>query len=165
MTWRQMVGWGIRHWIAGLTGLVCGALGGLSILYYVSTQPPVIVDAVETSDALVQHGSDDTISFVVRLDRVRSCPVQVSRFLWRWVDYEGQRIMDFRGIDNPPLSPMPGKGVQDYMITLRVPGDLPAGQWFERTVTITQCPLLGPLFAEPPHVSPDRPITIRDGRS
>ena len=101
----------------------------------------------------------------MRLDRVRNCPVQVSRFLWHWVDYEGRRIKDFRGIDNPPLSPVPGKGVQDYMITLRVPDDLPAGQWFERTVTVTQCPLLGPLFSGPPHVSPDRPITIKDGRS
>ena len=165
MTWRQMVGWGVKHWIAGLIGLVFGALSGLSILYYVSTQPPVIVDSVETADDLIQHGADDTISFVVKIDRAKSCPVQVSRFLWRWVDYEGRQVKEFRGIDNPPLNPMPGRGIQDYMITLRVPDDLPPGQWFERTVTLTQCPVVGSLFSDPPHVSPDRPITIRDGKS
>ena len=47
------------------------------------------------------------------------------------------------------------------MLTLRVPNDLPPGQWFERTVTIQQCPVFGPLFSDPPHIPPDRPITVR----
>ena len=165
MTWRQMVGWGVRHWMAGLIGLAFGAVGGLSVIYYVNTQPPVVVDSLDVADGVIQDSAaDDTISFVAHLDRHRSCPVQVSRFLWRWVLFRGERIKEFRGIENPPLNPMPGQGPQSYMITLRVPEGLPPGQWFERTVTLTQCPVFGSLFSEPPHVSPDRPITIKDAK-
>ena len=109
MKWRSLALWALKHWLAGLLGLSCGAFGGLAMIYYVNTQPPVVIDSVETADDEVRPGTtDDTISFVVKVDRQRTCPVQVGRYLWHWVEYGDRKVKDFRAIDNPPIGPMPG---------------------------------------------------------
>ena len=129
---------------------------------YQDSGPSVIINSVVVADDTVESGtSGDTISFVVDLERERMCPATVSRFVWHWADWRGQKLKDFHSIDNPPLSPMPGEGEQKYMITLHIQGGFPPGPWFERTVTQPSCSLISwPRFRSNRPQIEDRPIKI-----
>jgi hypothetical protein len=147
----------IRIWAVALASATVGLFAGVGTMVWVNSGPSVVIESVDETDAIVSPG-DDTISFVVSGERSKSCPIQVSRYLWRNVNYRGRPVKEFRAIDNPPLTPVPGKGHFQYMLTLTIPKGFPPGQWYERTITMEHCGWLTEI--QPPRQSPDRPVTI-----
>ena len=150
-------------WWKYATAAFIGIGASVGFRAYQDSGPSVIVDSLIEADDVVRAGPEgDTISFVIKLDRQFSCPSMVSRYVWHWIDWKDHQIRDFHSIDNPPLSPMPGKGEHEFMLTLRVQGSLPPGPWFERTVTMPECSLF-PWWTTAGRNTPrveDRPIRV-----
>lgn len=136
-----------RWWtVHGLLVLIIFGGGiGLGLLAYAvdnSTREPVVVSNLREDDGIVVRGG--TIDLVADVRRARYCPSETQRFLWRWMDRDGERVPQFVPLASTvaPIVAPPGRRI----LSLPVPAGLPAGEWQYRAVTVERCSWLpGPL--------------------
>jgi hypothetical protein len=149
--WRQTI-------VAGLTGLLVGSLSGCVLIVWSHRYPPVIMHQERSvEEAAVLNGHLD---LYVDLDRVRDCPSETSRWLWTWVDYNGQRLKQFYPLFNTSAAISTLGRDQRFIISIPLPPGLWAGDWYYWSKTVERCPFPSSLFRNPILESSDIPIHI-----
>ena len=138
-----------------------GSVSGYVLILWTNRYAPVIVhEEHELGTSSVRSGHVD---IYIDLDRMRDCPAETSRWLWTWVDHQGERTKQFFPLANSPTSLSdPGRD-QHLILSLPLPAGVWPGQWFYWAKTVEHCSLVPSLFRSPVRESADVPVTILPG--
>lgn len=114
----------------GLFFLLCILMGGGG--WWFAQRPPLVLRGVHEVDGVAVRGGWLDLDF--RLLRTRVCDAKVERWLWQPLrdDPDGRRWVQLPESANPPTE----TGVEaHYVLSLPIPGNVPAGDWnyFSRT--------------------------------
>ncbi len=139
-------GWAAIHhhldlgWLAYLP--ICAGVLLLGWAIGIAWQPRPGVSVIDEGEAIGPQFSDpDTLDLVFDIHRKRACPSTTQRWVWHWVDYRGRRGKRAIPLDNTVMPFLEENGL--LIITVPVRGvEDPSDNWFERSVTNEQCPLL-----------------------
>ena len=151
--WRQ-------NTIAALTGLFIGSLVGSALILWTNRVIPVVLhEAYEIDGRAPRNGN---LQIYVNLDRNRDCPSETSRWLWTWVDYDGERIKQFYPLLNTTTSLSELGRDQRFILTVPIPQGIAPGQWYYWSKTVEHCSFLPSLFRPTILESSDIPVQILD---
>jgi hypothetical protein len=124
---------------------------------YLNSGPSVTVQGITEADGVVTSATG--INLIIHATRNRFCPETTARFLWRWTQFNGKKIIEYRPIIGPVSPPTPEPGVEYYMMTLELPPHTEPGEWFYQSVTVYNCSWLPGLETSRIRRSP--PVLIR----
>ena len=148
--------------LAGLSGLLIGCTLGCGLIVWSNRGAPVIVHDEHEIDSPVAYNGH--IDLYINLDRVRDCPSETSRWLWTWVENNGDRIKLFYPLmsNNTTLTDI-GQG-QRLILSIPIPPGVWPGQWYYRAKTVEHCSLLPNFFRSQIQESSNIPIHIVAGK-
>lgn len=135
-----------------------GYLTSVGWTAYRASGPSVTIQTIEEADGVVS--GDTGIDLIVRAVRTRFCPSVTSRFVWRWVERDGEQIKQYKTVLGPPIPPTPEPGAEHYMLTLDLPANLPKGQWYYQSVSVFDCAWVPGLDNSTIRRSPSVPIEV-----
>ena len=142
------------------TGLffLLGAPVGFLVGWKVTQRPPLVLRGVHEVDGVAVRGAWLDLDF--RLLRTRLCDARVERWLWQPVagDPGARRWVQLPESANPPTE----IGIEaHYVLSLPIPGNVPAGHWNYFSRTRDDC---GSVWASQPRVrdSGDIPVLVVD---
>lgn len=153
----NMRSWARSLWAGAVGGVMLGLLGGAVLITAIGDPPITIREAHETDGVVLSGGRLD---LVFTIDRARQCPSITSRYLWRWIDMDGEQLRQFVPLGTSPSGITPVGENQRVMMSLAIPPDLAEGEWFYWSRTTTQCPGLFDLSNPAVHQAPDIPVRI-----
>ena len=149
-----------RNSAAAVTGLLLGSLLGCTMILWTNHVIPVVVhEAHEIEGTAPRNGHLD---LYIDLDRNRDCPAETSRWLWTWVDHNGERIKQFLPLVNSSTSLSDLGHDQHFILSIPIPPGVWPGQWYYWSKTIEHCSLLPSLFRATIRESSDIPVRILD---
>lgn len=111
-----------------------------------------------------QFSDKNFLDLFYNFTRNRICPSQSQRYVWRYVDYKGERWQQAIPIGSTIAPFLADEG--RLILSLPVPEGIPDSQhgWFERTSTTESCGLiptwLGDMFGAHTYRSPDKPVNF-----
>ena len=149
--WRQDL-------LAGITGLLLGSLSGCAIILWSHNTDPVVVHEVHELDGSAPRNGH--LDLYVDLDRTRDCPSETSRWLWTWVEHDGQRLKQFYPLVNTTTTLSDLGHDQHFILSIPVPPGVWPGEWFYCSKTIEHSPLLPNLIHSMIRESLDIPVHI-----
>ena len=142
---------------AGVAGVLLGGLvGSVLILWAGRPIPVVVVQEHQLNENIYQNGHLD---LYVEVDRSRDCPSETSRWLWTWVDHNGQRLRHYYPLVNSSTS-LSELGHHRFVLSIPLPTDIWPGNWYYWSKTIEHCPLMPFVGQSTIHQSADIPIHI-----
>ena len=151
--WRQNL-------IAGLTGLFTGSLIGCALILWTSCVTPVVLhETYEIDGRATRNGH---LEIYVNLDRNRDCPSETSRWLWNWVDHDGERVKQFYPLLNTTTSLSELGKDQRFILNLPIPPGIQPGSWYYWSKTVEHCPFLPGFFYPTILESSDIPVQIKE---
>lgn len=153
----------MKSWVrslgsGALGGVVLGLLGGAAIILAIGEPPPVTIRAAQEVDGVALRGGRLDLLFTI--DRTRDCPATTSRYLWRWLEVDGTSLRQFVPLGtSASASTLIGENNR-VMISLSLPSDLPEGEWFYWSRSVSYCygilSNLRPII----HQTPNIPVHI-----
>lgn len=147
-----------RNLLAGAVGLLIGSLSGCVLIVWTNRMTSVVIHEAHELDATApRHGHLD---LYVDLDRNRDCPSETSRWLWTWVDHNGERIKQYYPLVNTITTLSDIGRNQRFILSLPVPPGIWPGDWFYWSKTTEHCSLLPSLFRSAIRESIDIPVRI-----
>ncbi len=149
--WRQNL-------IAGLAGLLIGSLVGCALILWTNHVTPVVVHEVHEIDGIAPRNGH--LELYVDMDRNRDCPAETSRWLWTWVDHDGERIKQFYPLVNTTTTLSDIGRNQRFILSIPVPPGVWPGEWFYWSKTIEHCSFLPSFFRSVIRESSDIPVRI-----
>ena len=152
-TWRHNI-------LAGFAGLALGSLLGCALILWANHLAPVVVREVHELDGVAPLKGH--LDFYVNLDRNRDCPSETSRWLWTWVDHNGEKIKQFYPLLNTATTLTDFGRDQHFILSIPVPPGIWPGQWFYFSKTVEHCSILPSLFRSAIRESSDVPVRIVD---
>lgn len=149
-----------RNIIAGLLGLLLGSISGYVLIVWSNRNSAVIIrDERELDGSTTRNGSLD---IYVELDRSRDCPAETSRWLWTWVEHNGERIKQFYPLANSATTITDTGLDQHFILSIPIPPGVWPGEWFYWSKTTEHCSFLPSLFRPQVRESVDIPVRIRE---
>ena len=149
-----------RNVLAGVVGLLLGGGVGFALIVWGNRNATVVVREAQEVDRVATRAGHIDLYF--DLDRVRDCPSETSRWLWTWVDHDGDLIKQFYPLVNTSTALTAIGRNQRFILTLPIPPGIWPGQWFYWSKTIEHCPFFPNLFQSRVRESTDIPIEILD---
>ena len=148
--------------LAGLYGLLIGCTFGYGLIVWSNRSAPVIVhDEHEIGSPVTLNGH---IDLYINLDRIRDCPSETSRWLWTWVENNGDRIKLFYPLANSATTPTDVGLGQRFILSFPIPPGVWPGQWYYWSKTVEHCSILPSFFRSPIRESSNVPIHIVTGK-
>ncbi len=151
-----------RKWrkdlLAGLAGLCLGSLAGCYLILWTNSVTPVVIHEVHEVDGAAPRNGH--LDIYVDMDRNRDCPSETSRWLWTWVDHNGERIKQFYPLVNTATTLSDLGRNQRFILSIAVPPGIWPGNWFYWSKTVEHCPFLPSLFRSTIRESSDIPVHI-----
>ena len=89
--------WALSLWTGALGGILLGLLGGGALILAIGDTPPVTIREAREIDGVAFRGG--RLDLLQTIDRTRDCAVSTSRYLWRWIDVDGERVLIARLAD------------------------------------------------------------------
>ena len=146
--------------LAGFAGLALGSLLGCALILWTNHLAPVIVhEAHEIDGTAPRHGHLD---FYIDMDRNRDCPSETTRWLWTWVDHNGEQVKQFYPLLNTTTTLSELGRNQHFILSIPVPPGIWPGQWFYWSKTVEHCSVWPSLFRSTIRESSDIPVRITD---
>lgn len=149
--WRQTI-------IAGMTGLLLGSFCGCALIVWGHQYDPVIIREERMIDG--QARPNGHIDLYVELDRLRDCPSETSRWLWTWVERDGQRTKRFYPLLSTTTTLSNIGHDQHFILSIPVPGGVTPGDWFYWSKTAETCLFPLNLLHNAIQESSDIPVQI-----
>ncbi len=151
--WRQNI-------IAGLSGVLLGGLFGCTLILGSNHASPVVMHEEHEVDGRAPRNGH--LDLYVDMDRNRDCPSETSRWLWTWVDHEGERLKQFYPLVNTSTTISDLGHNQHFILSIPIPPGVWTGQWYYWSKTVEHCSLLPSLFRSPVRETSDIPVRIFD---
>ena len=149
--WRQNLA-------AGCAGLFVGSLIGCGLILWNNHVTPVVVH--ETHEIEASTPRNGHLDLYIELDRNRDCPAETSRWLWTWVEHNGERIKQFYPLVNTTTTLSDVGHDQRFILSVPIPQGVWPGQWFYWSKTVEHCSILPSLFTSNVRESSDIPVRI-----
>lgn len=134
-----------RAWVFTIVstvfGLVLGCVLGAIGLTLAERGPPVQVLAQADAGTIAAH--DGRLFLYYRVRRERDCTVETGRWLFTYVDHDGESVRAMVPMDAGSRTPATGVGMTSFVLALPLPSGLWPGRWWFQTDTIDYCGGLG----------------------
>ena len=155
--------WALSLWTGALGGILLGLLGGGALILAIGDTPPVTIREAREIDGVPFRGG--RLDLLQTIDRTRDCAVSTSRYLWRWIDVDGEQIRQFVPLETSSSASTPIGESKRVMLSLALPYDLPEGEWFYWSRSTSYCS--GPFNITRPvvHQTPNVPVRITGHRN
>ena len=148
--WRQNL-------VAGLAGLLIGSIFACVLILW--NGPPSTVIMREERALEETARSNGHLDLYMNLDRVHDCPSETSRWLWTWVEHDGQQIKQFYPLINTTTTLSELGRSQEFILSIPIPPGVWPGEWHYWSKTVEHCPFSRNSVRESGNI----PIQIVDG--
>jgi hypothetical protein len=143
-----------------LCGLILGAVVATLALILAEHNPALNILAQADAGQVAQN--DGRILIYTRIDRVRSCKIETTHWLFSYVDHDGERVRAYVPIAEDGPVPLRDLGQTSYVLSVPLPPGLWPAEWYWLESRAEQCGLFGWLF---PIYSESEPLRINIERT
>ena len=140
-----------------LAFVIIMALAGFWAGYYFTWRAPVVVQDVHEVDGVAVRGG--WLDLEVTLVRNRVCDTRAERWLWQDQPDGVQRWVQLPELATPPTI---AHGSAHYVLSLPIPGAIPAGKWHYRSRVREDCGSPVNLWGPTVRDSKEVDVTITD---
>lgn len=152
----------IKRFMLYAVVLVAGAGVGAGVIAatmdFLDKRPATIVKAAFDANSVTYR--DGRIQLYFWVTKVRDCPTTTTRWLWTWVNYNGQKMRLFMPLGVGFTGPTE-VGTEPYLLSLQVPWGVWDGDWYFYARDTTSCGGLLSLLRNQVSEIPSIPIHIQ----
>jgi len=141
------------------TSVVCGSLS-FALVWYFGNQPAVIVQDVHEVDGVAVSGG--FLDLVAHINRVRSCPTHVERWLWRDTNIAGEIMRQWVPLAGPDAPPSPIGHGEKYTISLPLPNNISPGRWWYYSRSRDDCSFWPGLWSASFRETTNVPVVVQE---
>lgn len=146
----------IKHVVSTAVTLGLGLVVGLGVAASRQQGVPVVITDMHEADGVAARGG--MIDLVLKTQRNRFCPSETQRWIWRWIEIDGQKARQFVPLVVTGAAPVAGDGW--VMLSIPVPSGMQPGDWFYRSITVERCSWLPAPFRPGVWQTPDIAVKV-----
>lgn len=141
-------------WVGLIGGLLILTVAAMVVLGAIQTMQPTLRPSLTLAADTVTTG--EYLGFVQGLNPAHRCVEESVRVVWRW-DAEKKRPIVTPLAD---FNPIPNMWKERAIIQLKLPENLPPGEYFYRRETAQWCSIFNFLFGPTINETPDIPFRV-----